>query len=172
MEQLITIGEVVTSHGCRGEMKVHPFTDFPRRFLQMKEVFLRLPGGALVKKKVQRARLHRDRVILKLEGIDAPEEVRKIRGALLQVTSEELWPLPEGHYYIFQIVGLSVYTETGDYLGKVSDVLTTGSNDVYVVKRPEGKKDCLVPAIKDVVKKIDLENQVMVIHPLPGLIDE
>jgi len=92
------------------------------------------------------------------------------RNALIQIPESQLMPLPKGHYYLFQIVGLAVYLETGQYLGRVRDVLRTGSNDVYQVV-DDNQHEFLVPALREVVAQINLEEQKMVIRPMPGLLE-
>ncbi|NPV28173.1 MAG: 16S rRNA processing protein RimM [Firmicutes bacterium] len=171
MEEFITVGQITGPFGCRGKVKVTPYTDFPERFLATKRIFLRLADLCL-EKEVESAVLQKNRVILKLSTINTPEEAKKFQGALLQVPRAEVWPLPEGRYYHFQLLGFSVFTEDGELVGKVAEILTTGSNDVYVIKDSKKGKEYLIPAIKDVVKKINLEEKSILIHPLPGLLGE
>ena len=147
-----------------------PLTDFPERFKTMEHVCLSL-GNTLLEKTVESAVVLQNRIILKLEGIDSPEQAKKFRGALLQVSRQELWPLQDGVYYHFEIVGLEVVTADGSALGEVTEVLTTGGNDVYVVKDKLGN-EYLVPAIRSVVKKIDTGAGLMIIEPLPGLLEK
>ena len=106
-------------------------------------------------------------VILDLDGIEERETAEALRGWLVQVTEDEAWKLPKGQYYWHQIVGLEVVTKDGRRLGPVSDILETGANDVYVVKREDG--ELLLPAIKDVIKKISPETGEMVVELLPGM---
>jgi 16S rRNA processing protein RimM len=167
--QYITIGEVGAPHGCHGEVRVVPLTDFPERFKNTEHVFLSL-GNSLVEKAVERTVINQNHVVLKLEGIDSPEQARQLRGALLQVSRQELWPLQDGAYYHFEIVGLKVVTVAGLAVGEVTEILATGGNDVYVVKGDLGR-EYLVPALRSVVKKIDTGAGLMIIEPLPGLLE-
>ncbi|MGD0621199.1 MAG: ribosome maturation factor RimM [Thermacetogeniaceae bacterium] len=167
-QQYITIGEIGAPHGCRGEVRVMPLTDFPERFKTTEHVFLSL-GNSLVEKAVESAVIQQNHVVLKLEGIDSVEQARQFRGALLQVSRQELWPLQDGAYYHFEIVGLKVVTVGGSALGEVTEILTTGGNDVYVVKGGLGE-EYLVPALRSVVKKIDTGAGLMIIEPPPGLL--
>jgi 16S rRNA processing protein RimM len=169
-QQYITIGEIGSPHGLRGEVRVIPLTDFPERFKTTGHVFLSL-GNSLLEKAVQSAVVQRNGIVLKLEGLDSPEQAKKFRGTLLQVPRQELWPLQDGVYYHFEIVGLKVVTVDGSALGEVTEVLTTGGNDVYVVKDGLGQ-EYLVPALRSVVKKIDTGAGLMVIEPLPGLLEK
>jgi 16S rRNA processing protein RimM len=150
-------------------VRVLPLTDFPQRFRAIREVWLQT-SGKLERMEVEASRLAGNRVILKLAGIDTPEQARRMRGAMLQVPRQELQPLEEGAFYRFEIVGLSVFTLAGSLLGVVTEVLETGGNDVYVVRDGSGG-EILIPALKSVIKKIDTEAGQMVIEPLPGLLD-
>jgi 16S rRNA processing protein RimM len=122
-----------------------------------------------VEKTVESAFVQRNRIVLKLEGIDTPEQAGQLRGALLQVSRQELWPLQDGAYYHFEIIGLKVVTVDGAALGEVAEILTTGGNDVYAVRDGMGKEH-LVPALKSVVKEIDTGAGLMIIEPPPGLL--
>ncbi len=170
MEEFVTIGVVTSPFGCRGEVKVLPCTDFPERFAALERVFLEV-GGSRTPKRVERARRHKKFVLLKLEGVATPEEAGALRGAAVQVPRPEVWPLPPGRYYIFQLLGLPVYTDAGEFVGRLKDVLQTGANDVYVVAAPGGK-EYLVPAVREVVQEIDVSGGRIVIRPLPGLLEE
>ncbi len=148
---MIAIGKIVAPHGVRGDVRVVPLTDFPDRFQTLKKVLLQ--GGRELA--VETVRYHKQFVILKFRGLDSRDAADTLRGKLLEVTRDNLVPLPEGHFYVFDIVGLKVYDEAGDYIGTVTDVLHTGSNDVYVAER-EGERPVLIPALKEVVKAIDV----------------
>lgn len=170
---LIAIGEVTAPHGRMGEVRVLPLTDFPDRFSRTKRVFARRTDDT-IELEIETAREHRGFVLVKFVGIDSITEAEPLRKALLEIPSTEVTPLPEGRYYLFQIVGLIVTDREGLRLGKVRDILFTGGNDVYVVTPEPGvsRKEILVPAIKDVVDEIDVPNGRMVINLLPGLIEE
>jgi len=150
-EKLISIGKITAPHGVRGEVRVIPDTDFPERFEQMKTI--RLDDGSVWS--VLGVKYHKHFVLLTLKGIDSKNAAEPLRNKVIQVRPDELVPLPTGHYYHFQIIGLEVFTEDGEFLGQVKDIITTGSNDVYVVEQ-EGQRPVLVPALKRVVLDIDL----------------
>ena len=169
MEDLFQIGAVTSTHGLRGELKVYPTTDEPARYHKLKEVIINT-GIEQLSLKIEHARLFKQMVIIKFEGFDHINEVEKFKGAKLYVTRENALELGEDEYYFADLAGLRVETEEGQLLGKVTDILQTGANDVYVIGR-ERQKDLLIPAIKDCVKQIDLENGRMVIHLLPGLLE-
>jgi 16S rRNA processing protein RimM len=158
---------VIRPHGIDGTLKVLPLTDFPQHFKSLKEVFL--VKDRITKTTVEQTRFHKGHVLLKLKQCRDRSAAEEWISAEVGIDSKDLWPLKKGEYYRFQIEGLSVITEEGECLGNVTDIISTGSNDVYVVKK--GKKEYLLPAIKEVIKLIDLEKKVMIIHLLEGLID-
>ena len=169
MTPLITIGKVTAPQGVAGEIRVLPLTDFPERFRQLKKVYLTGKGTEEPRLlSVAAVRYHKKFVILKIEGVESREEAEKLRNCYLKVKPSEVVPLPPGHYYPFQIIGLRVKTMEGEALGEVVEILTPGSNDVYVVQDREGN-EILLPALKEVVREIDLESGVMRVELLEGL---
>ena len=155
----ISIGQVVAPHGVRGDVRVAILSDFPDRFLTLKTVFLE----DNTKLTVESARFHKQFVLLKFRGLDTMTDVERLKGKLIQVTREDAVVLPEGHYYFFDIIGLEVYTVAGEQLGTITDILQTGSNDVYVAELP-GQKPVLIPALKQVVRHIDIPGKKMVVQ--------
>ncbi len=163
----LIVGRVLAPWGRRGEVRVEILTDFPERFSQLEEV---LVGDERVPYRLEAARLQRGYAILKLFGVDATEEAEALRGALLYIPVSEAMPLEAGQYYQYQILGLDVWTVAGRHLGRVSEILETGANDVYVV-RQDGR-EVLIPAVADVVQEVDLERQRLVVTLPPGLLEE
>ncbi|RJQ27144.1 MAG: 16S rRNA processing protein RimM [Peptococcaceae bacterium] len=163
----ISIGKIIGTQGREGEVRVLPLTDFPERFLNMKHVclFSRNTRRNLF---VEAARLYRQFVVMKLKGIDDMEAAVSLKGSLVQVTRDELVPLPSENYYIFEVIGLAVFTEEGLPLGKVSEVLKTGANDVYIIET--GEKPILIPALRKVVTEIDLKAGRMTVKLPEGLL--
>ncbi len=155
---LIAVARITTPHGVRGEVKLQPLTDFPHRFAETESLLL-ADGTRMV---LESARLQRDTVLAKFKGMDTPEAWIPYRRQELFITEDALMPLPDGQYYIHQIIGLEVVDESGAVQGTVGDVLQTGSNDVYVVKTSDGK-EILLPAIDTVVKRIDVPAGRMVV---------
>ncbi|MDF2570661.1 MAG: rimM [Sporomusa sp.] len=155
---LITIGKIVAPHGVRGDIRIFPLTDFPDRFHDLKEVVVEDAGEL----KIESARPHKKFILLKFSGIDTMDDAKRLSGKLIKVRREDAVKLPEGQYFIFDIIGLSVFTEDGEQLGVITDVLQPGSNDVYVVEQPD-KSELLIPAIKEVVMKIDIVSKQMVV---------
>jgi len=165
MEEYLAIARVVAPHGVRGEVRCQIITDFPERFAHTRQVAI---GPSHTTYRVVRSRFHRGQVILKLEGVDTVEAAERLRGQLVEVPLSEAVALPHGHYFWHQILGLVVETVQGERLGRIVDILETGSNDVYVVRRPDGG-ELLLPAIRQVVRRIDLERGVVVIELLPTI---
>ncbi len=166
----ISVGKVLTTQGNKGELKVMLLTDFPERFQEGSEVYFEEQTG-LTKYKICSSRLHNKWLILGLEGVSDMKIAEKFRDCLIKIPSNEVMPLPKGSYYIFQLLGLPVFTEEGQYLGDLHEIFQTGSNDVYRVMHPDSNKEILIPALKECVQTIDLENRKIIVHLLPGLVD-
>ncbi len=172
----IVVGEIVSTQGNRGEVKIIPETEFPERFFAMESVRLfegnsQEPYGIFA---VEGSRMHKEAVVLKLEGIDSITEAERLRKMLIKVSVDELMPLPPDRYYIFQIIGLECETTTGEKLGVITDVLQTGANDVYVIKPYAGVtklKEILIPVIPQVVLEINPEDGYVLVELLDGLLD-
>ncbi len=158
----VAVGWVRAPRGIRGELTVDPLTDFAGRFHPGATVWASGTPYA-----VRRARSHRRALLLELEGIETRNQAETFRGLLLEVPEEELAPLTEGQYYRFQIIGMDVVDREDQPLGRIEEILDTGSNDVYVVHGPDG--ELLLPAIDAVVKEVDVAARRMVVEPLPGL---
>ena len=166
--EYIEIGQIVNTNGLKGVVKVNTFTDDISKFEDLKYVYIQLKNE-LKKVKIEQVRYNKNQVLLKLEGIDSIEEAEKYRNFYLKTEKESQEDLGEDTYYIVDLIGLDVYSDKNEYLGKIEDVFPTGSNDVYVVKDNLGKQ-ILIPAIADVVKEVDLKNKKMIINLIPGLI--
>ena len=164
--EYIEIGQIVNTNGLKGVVKVNPFTDDISKFEDLKYVYIQLKNE-LKKVKIEQVRYNKNQVLLKLEGIDSIEEAEKYRNFYLKTEKESQEDLGEDTYYIVDLIGLDVYSDKNEYLGKIEDVFPTGSNDV--VKDNLGKQ-ILIPAIADVVKEVDLKNKKMIINLIPGLI--
>lgn len=166
--EYIEIGQIVNTNGLKGVVKVNPFTDDISKFEDLKYVYIQLKNE-FKKVKIEQVRYNKNQVLLKLEGIDSIEEAEKYRNFYLKTEKESQEDLGEDTYYIVDLIGIDVYSDKNEYLGKIEDVFPTGSNDVYVVKDNLGKQ-ILIPAIADVVKEVDLKNKKMIINLIPGLI--
>lgn len=163
-----TIGKVVALFGLGGELKVYALTDIPNRFAELDAVYI---GDSHTRYIIESARPYKgDTILVKFKGIDDATSAEKLRAADLCIPASELAKLPPGFYYQHDIIGLRVFTLENTSLGIIVDIIETGSNDVYVVKMHNGAQQ-LIPAIKDVVKQIDLIRHTMHIDPIPGLLD-
>jgi 16S rRNA processing protein RimM len=170
-EKLFTVGKVVNTHGIKGELKVISQTDFPEiRFKQGSVLLLSHPDHQeLIRLTVQSARLHKNAYIVKFSDMDHINQVEEFKGGELKVPSEQLIDLPEDEYYFHEIVGCKVVTEEGEELGTISEILTPGANDVWVVERPKGKP-LLIPVIDDVLINVEVDKKLVTIHLMEGLI--
>lgn len=164
--KLLEIGKITSVFGIKGEVKVQPWCDSPELICEFDELYRK--SGTPVK--IERSRVHKNMVIMKIEGVDTPEAAQKMRNHVLYMNRDDV-ELEEGSYFIADLIGLNVTdSSTRQVYGELIDVTQTGANDVYHVKAPDGKL-LLVPAIPQVIDKIDIENGVMEITPLDGLFD-
>ncbi len=158
MKDFLAVGQIINTHGVKGEVKVYPLTDDIRRFRKLKEVYI---DGSIIK--VLWCKLQSDKVILKLESIESIEQAQKYKNKYIEVKREDAVKLSEGEYFIADLIGCKVFDENNAELGEVYDVIQTPSNDVYWVK---GTTEVLVPALKNIVSVIDVENKKIIIKPL------
>ena len=168
MEKYLELGQIVNTFGIRGQVKVKPFTDDIKKFDTFKEIFVE-KKNQLQLFQIEKVNYSKGMVILKLKGIETPEQAETLRNCYIKMDRKNAKKLPEGTYYIADLIGLDVYSDDGKLLGKLDDIFNTGSNDIYVVKDELGKQ-ILLPAISDVVKDINLEEKKIIVHILNGLI--
>ena len=169
MEDFLQVGVITATHGIRGEVKVFPTTDDPERFLDLETVYLDT-GREKKLLTISSVKFFKQFVILKFKGIDNINDIERYKGCSLYVTREDAIPLEEDEYYIADLQGMQMYTEDGELFGTLRDVMETGANDVYIVDSKE-HGEVLIPAIHDCILDVDLDEQKMTIHLLPGLID-
>lgn len=167
--RFIEIGKICKPHGLKGDMKVYPSSPDLSLFREIPCAYLAGPEGRreVVISKVQALGKF---ALLHLEGVDTIEDAEALVGKVLELPEDAFPKLPEGEYYQFQILGLNVHAESGDWLGVVEEIIETGSNDVYEVKGQSGKA-FLMPAIRQVIRKIDLDEKKIIIHVMEGLLD-
>lgn len=170
MKEYLEVGKIVNTSGLKGLLKGSPLTDDITRFEDLETIYIQ-KAKELIEFKIQDVKYNKNMVLLKLEGIDDITEAEKYKNCYIKINREDAVELEEDSYFIVDIIGSEVFTEEGEDLGKVVDVLQTGSNDVYTVKTLEGK-EILLPAIEDVIKNVDIENKKIVIHLMEGLIWE
>ncbi len=168
MEQFFQVGIYTNTHGVRGEVKVFPTTDDPERFRKLKHVILRTKQGDL-DLKVASVRFAKQMVLMKFAGIDNINDIERYKGSGLYVPREEAIPLKEGEHYIADMIGIQVSSDEGEDLGTLTEVIQTGANDVYVVSR-DGR-ELLIPAIRECILHVDVEQEKMMVHLLDGLRD-
>lgn len=169
MEDLLQVGIITSTHGVRGEVKVYPTTDDPRRFRRLKEVVLDT-GREKLNLEIEGVKFFKQFVILKFKGLDNINDIEKYRQKSLYVTRKNAVRLQRDEYFIADLIGLKVQDEDGTELGTVKDVIETGANDVYEVQMADGRS-LLLPAIKKCILNVDVENGMMQVHVLEGLLD-
>ncbi len=165
MVKYLEIGQIVSTHGIKGEVKVQPWCDSPEYFCKFKKLYNK-DGSKFYTMTLSRP--HGNMVIAKIEGIDTPEAAQSLRNRILYMDRADA-TLPEGSYFVADLIGLEIYDEAGKLYGKLSDVLKTGANDVYEIK--DGDKAYYIPAIPSVVLSTDIEGGKMVIWPMEGLFE-
>lgn len=168
MEEYFEIGQIVNTSGLKGVVKVKPFTDDITKFNNFKTIYISIKKE-LKEFEIENVRFSKNMVFLKLKGIDTIEDAENYRNLYLKIKRDKEEKLEEGSYYIVDIIGCKVLLEDNEILGIVDDVFSTGSNDIYVVKSDDGKQ-ILLPAIKDVIKKVDIQNKKIIVHLIEGLI--
>ena len=164
MKDILRVGKIVNTHGLKGEVKVIPLTDDPKRYNDLE--FVLIDG---IERKIQGVKYQKDRVIVKVEGINSIEEAETYKNKYMEIPREYAVPLEEDSYYIADIIGCNVYDTDGKDLGKVFDVIQTKNNDVYWIKKP---KELLIPVLLEVVTDIDVENRKITIKPVGEWQDE
>lgn len=164
----LQVGVITQTHGIRGEVKVFPTTDDANRFKMLKEVILDT-GRERLTLEIEGVKFFKQFVILKFKGYDSINDVEKYKQGKLLVTRDKAVELKKDEYFVADLIGSLVVTEEGETFGRLKDVLATGANDVYVVSREDGT-EVLLPAIKDCVKAVDVEQKKMTVHIMDGLI--
>jgi 16S rRNA processing protein RimM len=166
--EYVSIGIITRAHGVKGEVVVNAFSDEIEQFAKLKSISIRDQKGERNSFNIERARITTNRIIIKLENIDDRDAALALKGLYLDKHSSECEPLPENEYYIFDLIGLKVKTADDVWVGEIIDVLTLPANDVYVIQ--DSLNEYLIPAIKDVIKKVDLEHGYILIEPMDGLL--
>ena len=167
----LKVGKIVNTHSLRGEVKVISSTDFEEeRFKKGIKLLITRGNQVIEEVVVESYRSHKNSLLVKFEGIDSINEAEKFKNLQLKVDSENISELEENEFYFHEIIGCRVFDENNILLGEVSEILTPGANDVWVIKSQNGK-EILIPYIEDVVKKIDVENKKIDIEVMEGLID-
>lgn len=165
----VVIGRVRRAHGTSGEVCVEPITDFPERFISLRELLIKGEGETPRPLEVVGLRWKGELALVKLAGVDDRTEAGKLAGALVGVRRGQVAPVGEDEYYHFDLVGCRVLDEKGEQVGVVEDVLRMPANDVLVVI--DGGREMLIPTIKQVIKRVSIEERLIIIERIPGLLD-
>jgi 16S rRNA processing protein RimM len=171
MTKWFNVGKIVNTHGIKGEVRVISKTDFAEeRYKKGNKLFIFMNEHAEpVEVTVKTHRVHKSFDLLTFDEYDNINQVEKFKGAMIKIPENQLSELDEGEYYFHEIIGCKVITENGEEIGIVKEILTPGANDVWVVKRKKGQ-DVLIPYIEDVVKNVDVEEKIITIHLMEGLL--
>lgn len=169
MDDLLQVGAITQTHGLRGEVKVFPTTDDVKRFKKLKEVILDT-GKEKMALEIENVRFFKQFAILKFKGFDNINDIERYKGKSLYVTRENAVKLRKDEYFIADLIGVKIYDEQDVYMGMLKDVIVTGANDVYEIALEDGRT-LLLPAIKQCVLDVDMEQRRMKVHVLDGLLD-
>ena len=169
MENLLQVGVISSTHGVRGEVKVFPTTDDVKRFKKLKEVLLDT-GKEHILLQIETVKFFKQFAILKFKDYDSINEIVKYKGKSLFVTRENAVKLKKDEYFIADVIGMHVINEDGTFTGTLKDVIETGANDVYVVLCEDGR-EVLIPAIKDCILSVSIDENIMKVHLLDGLLE-
>ncbi len=169
MDDLLQVGAITQTHGLRGEVKVFPTTDDVKRFKKLKEVILDT-GKEKMALEIENVRFFKQFAILKFKGLDNINDIERYKGKSLYVTRENAVKLRKNEYFIADLMGVKIYDEQDAYMGVLKDVIVTGANDVYEIALEDGRT-LLLPAIKQCVLDVDIEQRRMKVHVLDGLLD-
>ena len=167
-QEYFEIGQIVNTFGIKGIVKVNPFTDDISQFKKLKSILVD-KKGKLLEMQIEEVKYSKNQILLKLKGVDTIEEAEKYKNCYLKLPREKAKKLPQNTYFIADLIGLKVYTDEGNLLGTLEDIYNSGASDIYVVKDELGKQ-ILLPAIKDVIKQIDLEQEKIIVHLIKGLV--
>lgn len=168
-ETCLRVGTFVNTHGIRGDIKVYPHTDDINRFLDLEYVYMDTKEGIL-KCDIGAVKFFKNMAIIRFKGVNNINDIEKYKGSDLLITREQAVPLEENEYFICDVIGSKVITDEGEEIGIVKDVLQTGANDVYVVNDKENE-EILIPVIPSCVLDMDLDNKIVKIHLLEGLLE-
>ena len=167
MKEYLELGQIVNVKGLKGEVKMNSFAEDDSVFETLSKVYIK-SKKEVTEMEIEKVGYNKNQVILKFKGCDSIDDAEKLRNTYLLVKRTDLEELPEGVYYIVDLIGLDVYTDNDEYLGKVDDIYSTGANDIYVVKDELGKQK-LLPGIPDVIKQTNIEDGKIIVHLIEGL---
>ena len=171
MTKTFQVGVIASTHGLSGEVNVFPTTQDPERFKKLKKVTLHTQKGEEIQLDVVSSRFFKKFVIVKFKQFNNINEVEKFRGCELTIDRKDAIKLEKGEYYCADLIGLVIVDEEGNELGTLTEILQTGANDVYEMTRKDSEDKIYIPAIRDCVKEINVDEGKIVIHVMPGLLD-
>jgi 16S rRNA processing protein RimM len=170
MEKYLEIGKIANTHGVKGELKVLPLTDDPERFEELEWVYIDRVNKP-EKFNIEGVKYFKNFVILKFKDINDMTLAESMKGLYIKIDRENAIKLPKDSFFICDLIDCEVFNEKGEKLGKLNDIIHTGSNDVYVVKNKENNTEILIPALKSVVKSVSVENKKITVELPEGLTD-
>ena len=167
---LISFGKISKVHGLSGEVNIVPYSRQLDNISTLERIFItKSPGGSPVELKIIKSRLKKNTAVLKLEGINTIEDAEKLVGKVIHVEKSDLNELGEDEYYWFDLIGLKTYTESGEYIGKVNDLIDRSLQSLLIVANED--KEYLIPLTEPIVKKVDIKQSKIIINPIDGLLD-
>ncbi|MDO4297287.1 MAG: ribosome maturation factor RimM [Lachnospiraceae bacterium] len=169
MKDILQVGAITSTHGLQGEVKVFPTTDDPKRFRKLKQVLIK-QGNGMKELEITQVKFFKNLVILKFKDHDRIEDVVGYKGMELYVTRENAVKLGKNEYFVADLIGMTVVLEDESVLGTLEDVLETGANDVYVINTHDGR-EVLIPAIRQCILNVDVEENCMKVHLLDGIME-
>ncbi|MDY0405903.1 ribosome maturation factor RimM [Virgibacillus sp. 179-BFC.A HS] len=170
-EEFYNIGKIVNTHGIRGDVKVLRITDFSQRFAVGEKVYVQDSKGQLHAFVIDEHRVHKGFDLLHFEGVNNINDVEQFKGNYIKIAASQQTALEEGEYYYHEIIGCEVFRiDSGEKIGIITEILSPGANDVWVVKQPRGK-EILIPYIDDIVKQVNPGDKKVIIEPMEGLLD-
>lgn len=162
------IGEIINSHGVRGEMKIYPLTDDIKRFNKLKTAYI---GDNKLKIEIEGVKYHKNLVIIKTKEYDNINQILQFKGNYLYIDDKDRVVLPENHFFIYDLLNSEVFDNDHNLIGILTDILQGASNDVYVVKNQEKNKEYLIPAVKEFIVNINILEKTIIIDPIDGMIE-
>lgn len=167
MKEYLELGQIVNTKGLNGEVKLNSFAEDNTVFERLQKVFLKCKNE-IIEKQIEKVGYNKNQIILKFKDCNSIDEAETLRNTYLLVKREDLGELSENEFYIADLIGIDVYTDENQFLGKVDDIYSTGANYIYVVKDEIGRQK-LLPGIHDVIKDIDIEKSRITVHLIDGL---
>ncbi|WP_206458992.1 ribosome maturation factor RimM [Anaerovorax sp. IOR16] len=165
MKDRITLGQITSAVGIKGEMRVYPYTDYMERFSEIEKLQIEEKEYA-----IERVSYRKNMVILKLKGIEDRNLAEEQKGKKLYLNKEDMWEIPEDTYFVFDLLGLTVLNESNETIGVVTDVIQNSAQDIYQIKMKNGKQ-FLLPAVKEFILSVNIEEKTMIVRLIEGLVE-